>query len=790
MSDFIWQLKKVVEAMSIRSTTGFTWFGKPSPALPPRITRALNPSTARSYLLFALQSTLYSNFYCKGQAAPADGANSGLTAVGESAFVRALSAANTGKGYWSEGWRAASLSAGRGTALVGKDGLHIVAKLADCLAEEDHPAEGAMVKVRFGKELLRISPGYYMALSDRELSRERPGPMVRFYWNVSPVGAIRLLKEATTRLNSANIPFRLKAINDPVHYTRCDAAILYVGAAEFDPVQSIVSDVYGEIAGLMRPATPVLTLQVAPGLGFAEGPLDGQSFGLSRCRMIADGLITAFEEGKRTSQERLGAVIERFAREGISLERPYLNRGSTRSYAIARPIDIRSRQHMPSAPAGEVPRLEPGEYLRTAEGIAREICEAAVWYEGRCNWLGALATPPRSGRAVRSLGPDLYDGTAGIAIFLAELFRITGDKELRRTARGAIAQAFAGVEAVPPAVRLGLYTGWTGIALAGARVGRLLGEEEWPAHTLALLGRLHEAIVGEQEFGLLSGRAGAVAGLVALSICLGEPRLVEVAVDIADDLIEGAERSEAGCSWPSIQVSSRRNLTGYSHGAAGIGYALLELYRVSSNTRYRDLAREAFDYERYWFDEEHRNWPDFREAIDSTPGGRSAPRTSRAPAGGRARGAHRYSYPAFWCHGAAGIALSRLGASSILDDPIFLSEAETAIATTAQATEAALSSGLDNYSLCHGLAGNADILLCAGEMQRSSQEFTDGLAHRVATAGILLHSSADNPWPSGVTGGGETPSLMLGLAGTGYFYLRMYSPDVPSVLWLRSELLA
>ena len=40
-----------------------------------------------------------------------------------------------------------------------------------------------------------------------------------------------------------------------------------------------------------------------------------------------------------------------------------------------------------------------------------------------------------------------------------------------------------------------------------------------------------------------------------------------------------------------------------------------------------------------------------------------------------------------------------------------------------------------------------------------------------------------NPWPCGVVSGGETPNLMLGTAGIGYFYLRLYdSAAVPSVL--------
>ena len=36
-------------------------------------------------------------------------------------------------------------------------------------------------------------------------------------------------------------------------------------------------------------------------------------------------------------------------------------------------------------------------------------------------------------------------------------------------------------------------------------------------------------------------------------------------------------------------------------------------------------------------------------------------------------------------------------------------------------------------------------------------------------------------WPCGIPGG-RTPNLFLGLAGMGYFYLRLVDPKVPSVL--------
>jgi hypothetical protein len=44
------------------------------------------------------------------------------------------------------------------------------------------------------------------------------------------------------------------------------------------------------------------------------------------------------------------------------------------------------------------------------------------------------------------------------------------------------------------------------------------------------------------------------------------------------------------------------------------------------------------------------------------------------------------------------------------------------------------------------------------------------------------------PWPCGTSG--DTPNLMLGLAGIGYFYLRLAIPAIPSILLLRREAFA
>jgi lantibiotic modifying enzyme len=108
-------------------------------------------------------------------------------------------------------------------------------------------------------------------------------------------------------------------------------------------------------------------------------------------------------------------------------------------------------------------------------------------------------------------------------------------------------------------------------------------------------------------------------------------------------------------------------------------------------------------------------------------------------------------------------------------------EARVALETTAAALHRQLPVG--NYSLCHGLAGNAEILVEGASLLG---EEAQALARGVADAGIERYLETAKPWPLGVHDG-QTDSLLLGRAGTAYFYLRLHDPTRPSLLLLRPE---
>ena len=401
--------------------------------------------------------------------------------------------------------------------------------------------------------------------------------------------------------------------------------------------------------------------------------------------------------------------------------------------------------------------------LAVAERLGDQIVAEAVWHGERCNWVGAMPEEGQGGRitlAYRALTGDLYGGSAGIGLLLAELARVTGEAAYRATALGALRHAAS--HAGDVGMGIGLYAGRPGVALALALAARALDEPALDGEARAVA----DAIPGRaaaDESDLISGSAGAVVGLLALRALLGDDGLLDRAVDHGEALLARGHRAGQGMTWLSPSLPDTPGLTGLSHGAAGIAVALLELWAATRIERYARAAESAFAYECGLYDPAVGNWPDLRSLGPSSAAGSPGVST-------------------FWCHGAPGAALGRLRALELGADRSLLGEARAGLATTERWLASALASGTYNYSLCHGVAGNAEVLLEGAWAAAASAE----RAYEAANAGIAAYHLTGTAWPSGAHGG-TTPCLFLGLAGTARFYLRLAEPGLPSLLLVRPE---
>jgi len=198
-------------------------------------------------------------------------------------------------------------------------------------------------------------------------------------------------------------------------------------------------------------------------------------------------------------------------------------------------------------------------------------------------------------------------------------------------------------------------------------------------------------------------------------------------------------------------------LAGFSHGAAGIAWALLKAADICNNPVYRDVAQQALAYERSLFVAGAGNWADLRSgAGDASPAGHAAAMHA-------------------WCHGAPGIGLARLAMLEQMDDAQVRDEIKLALHST---TAHGFGGG---HCLCHGDLGNVDLLVKAATALKDEQ----WLAEARRLTGSILTDQAARGWRCGVPGGVETPGLMVGLAGIGYELLRLADPRaIPSILLL------
>ena len=397
-------------------------------------------------------------------------------------------------------------------------------------AQGGAPSAGAPLHVFFARESRTQQPGFYVANAETPAPFGADSRMTRIYWHIAEEGAVPLTHALTALLNRYQVPFRFKTLSYGGVYTRADAAVLYFAARYYQIVARLLPAIHEEVRNHLRPATPLLTRRLYDGVGLAEDPATGESFGMSRSRLIAQAIWDAYARGLQTEEARMMELALQFDRIGLSLDQPHLRAASADIYSG---VDSeRPGGRGVSALLNSVPAADPRErFLDVAWSIGTLLCRDAIWDGDRCNWLGD-SMEAHAGEwkvAHKSFGPDLYSGTSGIALFLARLHRFRPDGVIAQTARGALRQALSRAGEVPAEMRHSLYSGWIGIALALLDAAELLDDPSLQREAL----RLVDAQLGHEldplSLDVIGGAAGTVLGLAAIDRRLGGDRYLEEA---------------------------------------------------------------------------------------------------------------------------------------------------------------------------------------------------------------------------------------------------------------------
>jgi type 2 lantibiotic biosynthesis protein LanM len=418
--------------------------------------------------------------------------------------------------------------------------------------------------------------------------------------------------------------------------------------------------------------------------------------------------------------------------------------------AIASSADGHEPDNLHIAPSKR-DATEPHGALDAARSIGDRLCREALQSAASASWIGATALGPDGRAAIQPLDVSLYGGLAGCALFLAHLSAITGDPSYERVSRKALSLVCKHLERGVAVNGVGGFTGLGGIIYTLCQLSALWHDAALLDVAHGLAQKLPALLAADRTLDVIGGAAGAIAALEVLNGLRPSDELLQVAVRCGEHLLQ---RQAEGGGW-STDTPASQPLTGFSHGAAGIAWALIKLAAWSGQARFRHSAEAAIAYERSVFLADHANWPDFRTL---GTGGRANVRCELA-----------------WCHGAPGIGLARIDSLADCDD----GETRREIRIALEQTQA---SPFGRHAcLCHGDLGNLDILLHASEQLHDSSWADIGKRLAREAVNAIAERQAASTAPMQLT----NPGLMVGLAGIGYGLLRLADPKrVPSVLVL------
>lgn len=298
-----------------------------------------------------------------------------------------------------------------------------------------------------------------------------------------------------------------------------------------------------------------------------------------------------------------------------------------------------------------LPRVLMAEWRQILEaGVERPYLEAALRAE---RWIRSTLGDAAAGKLWPPVPPPgvdtfdrsaltLYHGAPGVILFYLELYAATHEQRfLDEAVRGATALASA-VDAAGD-IGAGLYEGNAGVAWVLHETHRASGREDIGAATVRLAKRLAgsakrdgDAAWWSDSTDIVSGNAGVLLALLRLRAVIGD-EAIDLARRAGDALLTVSVPDARGHRMWYYDRTTRpgpeaRELPNFSHGTAGIAYALATLAQQGGERRHLDAALDGAEH---------------LKAMMVASGNGSVIRHNSLPAGEKL-------FYLSWCHGPSG----------------------------------------------------------------------------------------------------------------------------------------
>jgi HopA1 effector protein family len=247
-------------------------------------------------------------------------------------FFRQLDRLNTSRGYLDPGWQIVAETADR-ELIVCKDGLHLHVDRQRYVPPEFHKSQiDELIPVFLPHNLIGVDT--YIMVGNLGSPVPNSSPLVRVYFNISPAGAIEIAPQLTAQLNQLGVPFQLGVLHNPAEFYRYDPITLLLDRSSYLAIYPDLFTLYRSHQADFAPTVPIFTKQLAPGLSIAEEPITADAFGIHRCELVAEGLVSAFDREQSSTADRLDRIATVWERAQLDRDRPYLNPNATDDYDV------------------------------------------------------------------------------------------------------------------------------------------------------------------------------------------------------------------------------------------------------------------------------------------------------------------------------------------------------------------------------------------------------------------------------------------------------------------------
>ncbi|MDY0904928.1 lanthionine synthetase LanC family protein [Pedobacter sp. CFBP9032] len=357
---------------------------------------------------------------------------------------------------------------------------------------------------------------------------------------------------------------------------------------------------------------------------------------------------------------------------------------------------------------------------------------------------------------------DIFNGNCGIALFFLEFYRFDKneahlhliDKMMNRILRSA---------AVLKPKFFALYTGIGGVIYTNLKVFEVTGNQKYLDSALQLtLDNQMQLSETLSKADLLSGYTGNLLAFTLLYHHSQHKQVKKLISVLLDRVVNEVRVSQIGLKWDyNASKKAYDGMTGFSHGASGIAYVLMQLSVYFDAPGLLYLSEEALAYEMQYYYTPAKNWLDLRIGNYHM----AKPQ------------AHLWQLETFisdmagvnaWAHGAAGVGLSRSMAFELTQNEIYSKQCNDVLE---KCLSDLLKPGRPDFTLVSGYLGMIPFL--------ARYKDKEGIADQISMVvdGAIKQYQKTNSYSEYLSCGPHDYGLFSGKAGAGYMLLQLLSGD-------------